>query len=63
MKKTILLALCCLFALSMYSEQMFYVSSAGSNRADGSTPQTAKKDLQAMLNYLRDQDINGATTQ
>ena len=61
MKKTILLALCCLFALSMYSEQMFYVSPAGSNRADGSTPQTAKKDLQAMLNYLRDQDINGAT--
>ncbi len=61
MKKTILFALSCLFALSMHSAQMFYVSTAGSNRADGSSPQTAKKDLQAMLNYLRDQDINGAT--
>ncbi len=61
MKKTILLALTCLMAISMHSAQMFYVSTAGSNRADGSTPQTAQKDLQAMLNYLRDQDINGAT--
>ena len=61
MKKTILFALSCLFALSMHSAQMFYVSTAGSNRADGSSPQTAKKDLQAMLNYLRDQNIDGAT--
>ena len=49
MKKTILLALTCLMAISMYSEQMFYVSPAGSNRADATSPQTAKKDLQAML--------------
>ena len=60
MRKILLLALSCLLVLSIHA-QVYYVSAAGSNRADGTSPETARKDLQAMLNYLRDQNINGAT--
>lgn len=39
---------------------VYYVSAAGSARADGKSPDKAKKDLQAVLNLIRDNGENGA---
>ncbi len=38
----------------------YYVSAAGSARADGLSPEKPKKDLQAVLNLIRDNGENGA---
>ena len=39
---------------------VYYVSAAGSARAEGKSPDKAKKDLQAVLNLIRDNGENGA---
>jgi len=39
---------------------VYYVSAAGSARADGLSPEKPKKDLQAVLNAIRDNGQNGA---
>ena len=39
----------------------YYVSASGSGRADGLSASTPKKDLQAVLNLIRDNNENGAT--
>lgn len=39
----------------------YYVSATGSGRADGLSPSTPKKDIQAVLNLIRDNNENGAT--
>lgn len=40
---------------------IYYVSAEGSNRADGLTPGTAKKDIQRVLDLISDNKQNGAT--
>lgn len=40
--------------------KIYYVSAAGSARADGLSPEKPKKDLQAVLNLIRDNGENGA---
>jgi hypothetical protein len=39
---------------------VYYVSEAGNNRADGTTPATAKKDIQKVLDAISDAGQNGA---
>ena len=41
--------------------KIYYVSAAGTARADGLSPEKPKKDLQAVLNIIRDNGENGAT--
>ena len=43
------------------SGKIYYVSNAGSARADGLSASTPKKDLQAVLNLIRDNAEDGAT--
>lgn len=40
--------------------QVYYVSASGSARADGKSAATPKKDIQAVLNIIRDNGENGA---
>ena len=42
------------------SGKTYYVCPTGSNRADGLTPSTAKKDIQKVLNIIRDNGEDGA---
>ena len=67
MRKSILLLLCAIGCAMMIQaaqsgavKGVYYVSAAGSARADGRTPETPKKDLQAVLNLIKERNENGA---
>lgn len=60
MKRVSLTLVAVLCAATCVLAQTFYVSPAGSNRADGTSPATPKKDLQAVLNYIYDHSLDGA---
>lgn len=57
---TAILLLVSAFQASGAAGKVYYVKPDGSNRADGLTPGTAKKDIQKVLNLIRDNKEDGA---
>ena len=65
MKKLFLTFIVLSMTVSLFAQKgavkgVYYVSATGSSRADGLTPQTPKKDLQAVLNLIKERNEDGA---